>query len=309
MFENELHGTLATTLGHQWVDFSDFTVFATQYGKRASSASVIGTFTLGLPGDVAMEFVRIESGTFTMGTTEKHRLTLAFQGLWQEGVFANELPAHEVTITRPYMMGRHEVTRRQWDAVMGKTTGNPSDTPAVEVSWEDVQGFIVILNSLVPVGMYRLPTEAEWEYGCRGGTETLWACGDLERDVKDHAWYHDPTNVREVANNSGGLPTYTSVYTGAREPQIGGGKDPNPWGLCDMHGNVAEWVQDWYSEGYYEASPSEDPPGPSSATSKKVVRGGAYRSDARSVRSARREALAPSEDSRSVGLRLVREVD
>ncbi|MDP6777501.1 MAG: formylglycine-generating enzyme family protein [Candidatus Latescibacteria bacterium] len=169
------------------VGFADFTTFAAPYGKRVSSDSIVETFTLGLPGDVALEFVRIEPGTFTMGTTENQKLSLASQGLWQEGVFSDELPAHKVTITRAYMMGKHEVTAKQWMAVMGKTVPNPSDRPVVEVSWEDVQRFVVALNSLAPASTYRLPTEAEWEYACRGGTGTLWACGDLERDVKDHA--------------------------------------------------------------------------------------------------------------------------
>ena len=101
--------------------------------------------------------------------------------------------------------------------------------PVERVSWHDVQGFVAKLNAAAGSDVYRLPSEAEWEYACRAGTSTRWSVGNNESRLGDYAWY--------IGNNR---PSGTKAV---------GGKLPNGWGLYDMHGNVWEWVQDWYGFG------------------------------------------------------------
>src|ERR1039458_3679189 len=129
---------------------------------------------------------------------------------------------HQVTLTRGFQMGKYPVTRVQWEAVMrGKPSefrGLQGSVPVEQVSWNDCQEFITKLNTLVPGGGFRLPTEAEWEYACRAGTE-----GARYGDLGEIAWYQ---------NNSGGSPHPV------------GQKKPNDWGLYDMLGNVLEWCAD-----------------------------------------------------------------
>lgn len=130
-------------------------------------------------------------------------------------------------IDRPFFMGRHEVTQTQWETVMG---GNPShfkrpDNPVENVSWYDAQDFVRRLNELEGHKRYRLPTEAEWEYAAKAGSTTAYSFGEYDRELGRHAWYSDNAE-------------------GRTHPV--GQKEPNPWGLYDVHGNVEEWVQDWW---------------------------------------------------------------
>ena len=161
-----------------------------------------------------------------------------------------------------------------------------SDYPAVYVSWEDAQEFVRRLNASLGSNVYRLSTEAEWEYACRAGTTTRWSFGDDESQLTHYAWYRD--NAWDV---------------GERYAHRVGTKRSNPWGLYDMHGNVWEWVQDWYAADYYSRSPSVDPPGPSSA---RVVRGGSVHWDAQYLRSACRLSNSPDDRYYDVGFRLLR---
>ena len=121
------------------------------------------------------------------------------------------------------------------------------DHPVVCVSWEDVLAYASWLSSETGV-LHRLPTEAEWEYACRAGTTTRWSFGDDESQLTHYAWYRD--NAWDV---------------GERYAHAVGRKLPNAWGLHDMHGNVWEWVQDWYDDEYYNSSPRVDPLGPTPA--------------------------------------------
>ena len=221
---------------------------------------------------IGIEFTPIEAGTFEMGSTA--------------GAIDEE-PVHTVEITQDFCLGTYEVTQAQWVAVMGS---NPSgfsscggDCPVEQVSWTDVQAFITALNSLEGTTAYRLPTEAEWEYAARAGTTTEWSWGSNAGDAGTYAWYFD---------NSGS--TTHPV----------GGKLANPWGLYDMHGNVWEWVQDWYDLGYYSVSPAADPPGPASG-SRRVNRGGGWSSSLTFLRSADR-ALGPVPRVSFLGFRLLR---
>ena len=238
-----------------------------------------------LPGGGAMAFVWIEPGVFMMGSPES-----------EVGHSYHEGPLHEVEISRGFWLGKYEVTQGEWEAVMGTTPwsgdsfvrSNPSH-PAVYISWNDVQRFVEKLNDVAGETVYRLPTEAEWEYACRAGTSTRWSFGDDESDLTDYAWY------RANAWNAGKKEYAQRVGT----------KRANPWGLYDMHGNVWEWVQDWYGTGYYNSSPRVDPPGPTSG-SDRVARGGDFDGYAERVRSAARIVSWPGARYRSFGERLVR---
>ena len=164
-----------------------------------------------------------------------------------------------------------------------------SDYPAVYISWHDVQAFIGRLNAAAGDSLYRLPSEAEWEYACRAGTNTRWAFGDDESDLTYYAWYRDNAHA-----------------WGERYGHKVGMLLPNPWGLHDMHGNVWEWVQDWYS--YYTNRVTRlDPLGPlSSADGSKVIRGGSLSADRLGERSASRASQNPNSRSWGQGVRLVR---
>ena len=180
-------------------------------------------------------------------------------------------------------MGKYEVMQGQWQAVMGDNPSKVKDCswqcPVENVSWEDAQQFIQKLNARNDGYTYRLPTEAEWEYACRAGST-----GDFAGDLDAMGWYD---------KNSG--DTTHPV----------GQKQPNAWGLYDMHGNVFEWCQDLYGSNYYAQSPSVDPRGPSSG-SYRVIRGGGWFDNARSSRSANRNWFAPAHRLDDLGFRLVR---
>mgnify|MGYP006159474219 CR=1 FL=1 len=198
---------------------------------------------------IGMEFKLIPAATFTMGDE-----------------------THEVTLTKPFKMGVHEVTQAQYEQVM---KNNPSyfkgaENPVEQVSWEDAVEFCRKLSELsaekAAGNVYRLPTEAQWEYACRAGTTTQFSFGDDESDLGDYAWY------RENSAN-------TSHPTGM--------KLPNAWGLYDMHGNVWEWCQDRY--GDYPSGSVTDPTGPVGG-SDRVIRGGSFYHPALSCRSPDRDA-------------------
>ena len=257
-----------------------------------------------LPGGGEMAMVWIEPGVFQMGSPES-----------EEGRESDEGPVHEVEISTGFWLGKYEVTvgqfRRFVDATgydagdgcwtyenddgdwrSGRNWSNPGyappdDHPVVCVSWEDVSAYAGWLSSETGV-LHRLPTEAEWEYACRAGTTTRWSFGDEESQLGDYAWYHD---------NAWGV--------GKTHAQAVGGKLPNAWGLHDMHGNVWEWVHDWFDSDYYKSSPRVDPPGPSSG-SDRVSRGGSFSFYSQNVRSADRVRISPGLRIYYVGVRLLR---
>jgi formylglycine-generating enzyme required for sulfatase activity len=225
-------------------------------------------------------FVKIPAGEFMMGSSDDT---------------SDEDPVHRVRISQGFEMGKVEVTQTQWEAVMrnaharAEAKGGPQDVnpshfkgptrPVESVSWDAVQQFLQRLNARDPKYLYRLPTEAEWEYAARAGSAS-----DLPKDIDSEAWYEA---------NSGG------------ETQAVGQKAPNAWGLYDIFGNVREWVQDWYGAEYYSGSPAADPHGPATG-SYKVYRGGTWHSAAKYCRAASREFNFPISEEYSVGFRLVR---
>ncbi|MDB4561734.1 SUMF1/EgtB/PvdO family nonheme iron enzyme, partial [bacterium] len=193
---------------------------------------------------------------------------------------------HEVTLTKPFMLGVHEVTQSQYEQVMGN---NPSyskgaNNPVERVSWEDAVEFCRKLNALpaekAAGNVYRLPTETEWEYACRAGTTTKCSFGDDDSELHQYAWFRE---------NSG------------RKAHAVGSKQPNAWGLYDMYGNVEEWCLDWY--GDYPSGPVTDPTG-AERGSDRVFRGGCWSGTAGLCRSAYRSRDLPSFRSSYFGFRV-----
>jgi formylglycine-generating enzyme required for sulfatase activity len=185
-----------------------------------------------------MELVYLKPGTFTMGG---ERTT--------DGRFeCVEVPKHEVKLTKGFYLGKYEVTQAQYEAVMGsnpsRSTKGP-DHPVDNVGEQDAREFCEKLAEKTGQEV-RLPTEAEWEYAARAGTDTKWFFGDDPSALGDYAWFKD---------NSGG------------KSQPVGQKKPNPWGLYDIYGNVCERISDTYAKNYYAQGPKIDPTGPSQGES------------------------------------------
>jgi len=200
---------------------------------------------------VSFKMVYVEPGTFTMGAAGDDTVA-----------YAHEKPAHEVTLTTGYYMGQTEVTRELWIAVMGYTPdGHDGDDqlPAMSLAWSECQTFIAKLNELTG-RVFRLPTEAEWEFAARGGNKSNGYLYSGSNDVNDVAWY-----------------SVNAVDVGEEDPDFGphpvASKAPNELGLYDMSGNAYEWCQDYY--GYYEARPQTDPQGPTDGY-RRIFRGGSW---------------------------------
>jgi len=233
-----------------------------------------------LLNSVGVEFVKIPSGRFFMGAQAG------------EDGSSKEKPRHQVIISRPFYLGKYEVTQEQWLAVMGSSHPDnfPSpDRPVDEVSWNDAQTFLQHLNVLEPGAVYRLPTEAEWEYAARAGSETAYCFGDDPQDgrLAEYAWYEE---------------------NAAKQTRPVGKLQANAWGLHDMYGNVIEWVQDFYDKNYYAVSPHKDPQGPA-AGKKRVVRGGSWIHQAYSCRSAYRGYFSADYTDSDFGFRIVKEIE
>ena len=218
--------------------------------------------------DVKLEMVLIPAGKFKMGSpaTEKGRDTDETQ--------------HEVTLTKPFYLGKYEVTQEQWESVMGD---NPSSTkgaklPVTDVSWDDCQEFIKKLNAKTNGG-YRLPTEAEWEFACRAGTSTAYSYGDSL--TKSDA---------NIDNRAGSIKAVGSYKA-------------NVFGLHDMHGNVDEWCEDWF--GNYPPGSVTDPKGPAKGEYR-VLRGGSFGCSGSIARSSFRVGDSPTGRDNAAGFRLAR---
>jgi len=255
--------------------------------------------TIDLPGLPAgakpLEMVLLPAGSFLMGSSDA----------WSS---SKEQPVHEVTIGYPFYISTCEVTQAQWLAVMGTWPGTAPNTlyglgddyPAYYVSWQDCQTFVGSLNQ-TGQGTFRLPSEAEWEYACRGSESNpnryarfFFGDSDCPPDqsitcnLDNYAWW------------SGNSPP-TSY--GAKEA---GGKIANDYGLFDIHGNVWEWCLD-YAHDDYTGAPSDGSPWVSPASSYRIARGGSWNLDANYSRSAYRQGEPPSSRAAWFGFRLVRE--
>ncbi len=220
--------------------------------------------------EFGIEMIFVKGGTFQMGDT------------FGDGD-SNEKPVHTVTVGDFYM-SKYEVTQKTWKSVMGNNPSHFSgcdDCPVEQVSWNDAQEFIRKLNQKTGK-KYRLPYEAEWEYAARSGGKSEKYSGGANLDAV--GWY----------NGNSGSKTHPV-----------GQKQPNGLGLYDMTGNVWEWCEDWYSDSYYSQSPSYNPKGPGSGTSR-VLRGGSWFWIPRFVRASVRFGFIPDGRNDIGGFRLCR---
>ena len=266
-------------------------LLATSTSGRAESPKVI-------TNSIGMKFAPIAAAEFLMGAGKSIR-----------DAGADEQPAHRVRITRPFHIGVYEVTQAEFVRIMkfshsffandgpGKSLVKGLDTksfPAEQVRFVDAVEFCRKLSALPAEKragrFYRLPTEAEWELACRGGTDTAFHFGD--------------SLSSEQANFSGKYP-YRALTGPFRARTTRVGQFPaNAFGLHDMHGNVWEWCLDWYNVDYYDRTVAKDPLGPKTATSR-VIRGGGWYSDARDCRSSFRYAEHPLGTYYVMGFRVV----
>jgi len=252
-------------------------------------AAILSIILITVAGTAAAQkYVLVAPGSFTMGSNVKD----------------TEQPAHEVTITQPFQICDYEVTQKEWFDIMETEPwldgeGTPlefvqigNNIPATHVSWNDVQEFINLKNNANDGYEYRLPTEAEWEYACRAGSDKKFYFGDEAGDLGDYAWYRENTVKLDE-------PWAHQV----------GQKLPNTWEIFDMHGNVWEWCRDWYAP--YTAEDQIDPTGPEEGTGGRVIRGSSFENVAEhniayDCRSATRLSRSPIVADSFTGFRLVR---
>jgi formylglycine-generating enzyme required for sulfatase activity len=271
----------------------------------------------GKPGKVTnsigMDLVKISAGTFLMGSPKG-----------EEGRGDDEVQ-HEVKISRDFYLGVYEVTQAQYEKVMGanpshfseKGAGKPrlldddgkvkdaSKHPVEQVSWEQAKEFCKKLSELAAEKkagrVYRLPTEAEWEYACRAGAKTPFHHGK-KLNIEANFCGLAPYPLRGDPGFDEGNTIAVGYYTRKQFPDL----DMHPFGLFDMHGNVHEWCEDWY--GPYAAKDTQtDPRGPETGK-ERVFRGGCWLSTGRACRAANRNKLPPTETHYGVGFRVVFEM-
>jgi formylglycine-generating enzyme required for sulfatase activity len=234
-----------------------------------------------ITNSIGMKLMLIPKGTFMMGSPES------------EECRDKDENQHEVTISKDYYLGVYEVTQAQYEKVMGRNpsyfqgaiVGNENaDLPVDRVSWEDAVEFCKKLSDLPEEKkagrVYRLPTEAEWEYACRAGSKTAYSFDDQEGLLPEYGWLERNSSNR----------THTV-----------GLLEPNAWGLYDLHGNVWEWCSDRHGE--YPKGAVSDPTGPCEG-SNRVIRSGGWYGEAALCRSALRRGHVPSIRLNSHGFRL-----
>jgi formylglycine-generating enzyme required for sulfatase activity len=228
-----------------------------------------------IKNSVGMEFVLLPSGTFVMGGDPV-----------SEQADENETPRHEVTFSSALYICKFTVTQSQWQEIMGT---NPShfigpERPVEMVSYRDACEFIERLNWKEDTLDYRLPTEAQWEYAARSGSQSTYCYGSERIKLKEYAWYRK--NSDRMTHPVGRLL-------------------PNAWGLYDMHGNVHEWCLDWFDRNYYAKSPAIEPTGPNTGLAR-ALRGGDWGSQDWYCRCAIRSLSSPDRRSPRVGFRIVK---
>jgi formylglycine-generating enzyme required for sulfatase activity/serine/threonine protein kinase len=314
---------IATTEWHGWPADGPAPAIAPFDAAQAKAHQEAWAKHLGVPveytNSIGMKFRLIPAGEFMMGSTpeeiENALLLTVNDEVWQLAR-RSEGPRHLVRLTRPVYMGVYEVTQSQFAEVVGRTpsqfasggSGNDIvadvDTrnhPVEMVTWDDALEFCGKLRDRerrpggdqaeLPGGHYRLPTEAEWEFACRAGTTTEYWSGNKDTDVAQSDW---------IAPNADG----STHAVGQRKS--------NPFGLFDAHGNVSEWVQDWWDPLYYGQFAGQtaiDPSGPTSPAVRRVLRGGAWHADGHRGRAAVRHAMQPSNRSKDCGFRVALDID
>jgi formylglycine-generating enzyme required for sulfatase activity len=226
-----------------------------------------------IKNSIGTELVLIQAGEFDMGSNRSEK----------------EKPIHRVTISSDFYIGKFPITQKEWIQVMKK---NPSqhvgeNKPVGGITWKDAQEFVRKLKEKENTDKYRLASEAEWEYAARAGTTTVYSFGDDISKLRDYAWY-------------GEMAGFNSVHPV-------GQKIPNSWGLYDMHGNVWEWVQDKYHEGY-DGAPVDGSAREDDDLGERARRGGAWVNSAKNCSSAFRRFSREEFCCHSISLRLVKEV-
>ncbi len=251
-----------------------------------------GEVTVTLPGSVPLVMVTVPAGSFNMGR---------YAG--EVDSYSTAAPQHQVTFAQSFTLAKYELTKRQWQAIMGTTpwSGQPNistdlDSPAVYISWSDAQSFVTALNTHITntsqgAATFRLPSEAEWEYAARAGTSTRFHWGDdsTYTQISNYAWWYGTTwDINE------------------RYAHVVGLKQPNSWGFYDLHGNAWEWCQDYWNANYTGA-PTNGSAWVSPAGTYRVLRGGGWDKMGDTLRASfRGYGYAADGRGGSVGLRLAR---
>ena len=253
--------------------------------------------------DECPQMVVLPAGTFTMGSPAR-----------EPGHLDTEGPRHRVTIARPFAVGRYEVTFAEWDACVyaGGCSYAPHDgsvgfgpgfgrgkRPVINVSWDDTKHYVSWINGKVGKQVYRLLTEAEWEYAARAGTTTPYAFGHtLSKSQRSGI-------VREDHARRAPRPVERLAQFSADRTALVGSFPPNEFGLSDMHGNVSEWVQDCWN-GSYKRAPTDGSAWTTGECGRRVVRGGAWMHPQRYLRAAYRDANSSDARGSLLGFRLAR---
>jgi len=273
--------------------YAGFIVFAVALAGNLAlgqAPSFVGTHAGQVRDDngLKMKLVWCPPGKFTMGSPKGER---------ERNVAEDQV---QVSLTKGFWLGQHEVTQLKWQRVMdtapwrGERFVQEGDNyPATYVSWEDAMKFCEKLTEhersfgrLLPGWQYTLPTEAQWEYACRAGTTTPFSFGNDDSKLTDYGWFD-----RNASQN------------GERHAHMVGKKKTNPWGLFDMHGNVYEWCRDWYAD---KLPGGTDPEGPAEGANR-VDRGGGWEDAAGHSRSANRDSSPSAERNYDLGFRVALE--
>lgn len=297
------HHAFARSTGPRWADATG----RDRFGLWATIALEAGA------GEPVVQRLRwIPPGSFIMGSSESE--WAEFPRYEQDKWCVRELPRHRAVLTKGYWLFDTPCTQALWQAVMGK---NPSrfqgpDRPVESVTWNEAEAFLDRINGLIPYLGLSLPTEAQWEYACRAGTETATYGGPLGLKGSNHAggldaiaWYGGNSGVGfDLAGGCDSSDWREKQYPHTRAgTHPVAGKKPNPWGLYDMLGNVWEWCRDGLRE--YGEETVLDPAGPENPGQERTVRGGSWYYFARYVRAASRLQYLPGVHFDRLGFRCV----
>jgi formylglycine-generating enzyme required for sulfatase activity len=269
-----------------------------------------------ITNSIGMKMLLIPKGTFQMGSPKHQELREADE------------TQHQVILSQDFYLGMHEVTQAQYEKVANRNPshfqdyrvqGDNSNLPVENVYWEEAVAFCEKLSELPEEKkagrVYRLPTEAEWEYACRAGTDTVYSFSDKRQDLGQYAWFANNSGSKEIdaeaiSNRIRETQDYIdALFSAGCSTHPVGQKKPNAWGLYDMHGNVAEWCLEWYRE-YPEGTVTDpglksiQPAGPKEDW-QRVIRGGSWYVLAADCRSAFRRKVSPSLRDQVIGFRVV----
>lgn len=252
---------------------------------------------------IGMKFLDIPAGNYMMGTrkdgiddcpknnpfTEKNEFWQCADSIIVNQIATNEIPNHQVKVKK-FTIQTTEVTNAQWNAIMGNTylrKDGDLSLPVTKISWNDVKTFVDKLNSKENTDTYSLPTEAQWEYAARAGSSALWSCGNTIACAEKTAWFFP----------AGGKYGPHSVAT----------KQPNKFGLYDMHGNVWEMTEDCYENENMKEKAEELG---TTDCDQKVIRGGGWNHNVFITRSAKRNMIGKTESYRDdVGFRIIKNIN